>query len=705
MTACYPSDEYDIVTDWAGDGDFSQVGDTVTDHLLASTPITYAYGRDTARVLSPTGPGSAAFDLHNVDRLYSPENTDSPLFGLVAPGRVTQIERTERVNLVLNPSFENDVTTWSSGQASLVRNTGQFLFGAASMRVQITTTAQTPSVISEAVPVKPRHSYAVSAYDRLGMAGSRLVGVKPIFHRADGSIALNPSTTFTSGSAGAWTRRSAIVVAPIDAVDLVVVVAYSTSDAVVGDLHDIDGVMVEEAAVVGTYFDGDSSGAFWRGPAGNSASVMGSPLWTGRIDDFQLGADFTGRIARLTAVNGVLDKQIQTPLYESVRSGTVINAILDAVGWPADMRDVDPGASIFRHWWLEGVEAQQALIDVINSEGPPALAYVAPGNVFTYRDRHHRLLRTRSSTSQARYWQPDFDCHTPPVTGMGFSYTAPFSYNHGWRDIVNEVIFDVEWRKPGAIATVWTYDGSVALAAGERRYFTAKFDEPTLIPDPDQQQVVFWNDTIAPNASYQVTELNGQSMTFWVQDGASETIYDLRIVGRPLPAARTDIVKQSDADSIRLNGTKSYPNEAPWANFYDAIALTDLALAYYAKRRPTVAMRVVNCDDAHTAEINARTVSDRITIANDELRLDTDFHVERLEHTVTRLGIVHAAVMYCEMAPGELSPGAVPFTFDVAGRGFDDGVFDVSGGIGDFSSVFIFDHPTQGQFNFGRFGY
>jgi hypothetical protein len=44
-----------------------------------------------------------------------------------------------------------------------------------------------------------------------------------------------------------------------------------------------------------------------------------------------------------------------------------------------------------------------------------------------------------------------------------------------------------------------------------------------------------------------------------------------------------------------------------------------------------------------------------------------------------------------------------PFTFDVAGAGFDDGVFDPTGADNP-ENVFIFDHATQGQFDFGRFG-
>jgi len=43
------------------------------------------------------------------------------------------------------------------------------------------------------------------------------------------------------------------------------------------------------------------------------------------------------------------------------------------------------------------------------------------------------------------------------------------------------------------------------------------------------------------------------------------------------------------------------------------------------------------------------------------------------------------------------------FTFDVVGKGFDQGVF-CGQGVDDPDTVFIFDDPQQGQFDFGVFG-
>lgn len=83
---------YQVFVDWTGNGTFTDAGDDVTSRVLALHGITVAYGRDQARAGTPTRPGVAAFKLNNRSRDYSPENTSSPLVGLVGPGRSVMIQ-------------------------------------------------------------------------------------------------------------------------------------------------------------------------------------------------------------------------------------------------------------------------------------------------------------------------------------------------------------------------------------------------------------------------------------------------------------------------------------------------------------------------------------------------------------------------------------------------------------------------------------
>lgn len=846
---------YAVTVDWDNEGSYSELYDDITDRLLRGTPIAFAYGRDQGRALLPTAAGTGSYDVHNVDRLLSPENVDSPLAANLQPGRKSRIEYAERVNWVRNPSFEGGTTDgWSSTRSTLTVTTSNPLVGTQAMQSVVTNIGATPTVDSEEFRVVPNKTYTVSLSVRLNTVGTRSTGVKLIFSRADGSPTLNPTTVFTAQTNGSYQLRTATATAPSDAATARVVLAYLLGTSALSDSYNIDAVMVEQCDQVRTYFDGDSVGAFWRGPNDLSVSVQGKPLFTARIDDFGVGADFANRNIGISLIDGlgIQDTTLSTELYQTIRSGTAVGIVLDAIGWPAGKRDIDPGASFFRYWWEEGKDALQAIIDIVNSEGPPALVYITNDDVFTFRDRHHRLLRPASTTSQGTFWMPTLDCTVVPVgtqiavqnpgfevnttgwvgnqasiarvtsqahTGVascqvtpsgvavqssldetsgaatpltditrfyrmtawvfsvagydevscsmlwrnagaatigtvngtpqaipagewtqihvdgmpisgtvaallrvrmtsspaasdilfvdditfeyapgGFTYTAPFSYDHGFRDIVNQAVFEVPIRRPLATPqVVWESDSAFVMSTGQSISFNAQMDDPFYDAFVEAADV---NGAVTASLSRN----NGQATIITVFATAPTTVTSLKVFATTVPVARTEKVIREDSTSIQTNGVKTYPNEAPWVNVYDAQAIGDIALGYYATRRPTVSMRVVNCDSEHLTQILDRTISDRISIINGELGMNADFHIERVEHTIIGLGRVHAAVLVCEKSPVGVTSPNVPFTFDVAGRGFDDGVFDASGGIAD-TDVFIFDDLVQGQFDNNRFGY
>ncbi|MDT0387805.1 hypothetical protein [Streptomyces dubilierae] len=292
-------------------------------------------------------------------------------------------------------------------------------------------------------------------------------------------------------------------------------------------------------------------------------------------------------------------------------------------------------------------------------------------------------------------------------------FIEPFGYSHGWRDIVNDVSFDVEERRPqSTYSVVWQSDDTVALTLGQSVTVQAKASDPfrdalDLVPGVD---VVFHGPGTVGTS---ISRRSGQSTTLSVTAiGGAVTITHLQVRARPVPTARVVKVSAADSSSIQRHGQRSNPGDAPWANQNDAAAIAQLLLAHYAQRRPTVTLRLVSADDELLLQVLTRTISDMISISHGELGLSADFHIESIEHTIARMPNadqeesgceqrVHYATLSCERT-GLIVP-ANPFTFDVDGRGFDDGVFDPTA-ADDPSQVFIFDHPTQGAFDYGRFG-
>ncbi len=183
--------------------------------------------------------------------------TEGGVFFIGADGTPTFHDREHRsasINLAPNPSFEVNTTSWESPDGTVSRVTTQRQSGIASAQLQITDLVGTP-VFRTGSPfittgVLPSRWYVMSAWDRLSTAGTRSVGVKPLFLRSDNSITLNPTTVFTSSTQGVWTQRLSLQLAPADTAKIQAGIFYNTADAALNDIHQIDTVEVYLAMFV-----------------------------------------------------------------------------------------------------------------------------------------------------------------------------------------------------------------------------------------------------------------------------------------------------------------------------------------------------------------------------------------------------------------------------------------------------------------------
>lgn len=433
------------------------------------------------------------------------------------------------------------------------------------------------------------------------------------------------------------------------------------------------------------------------------------PLFRGRIEDFSVKADFADRTVDLTFLDGMNDlsgNDLSTGVYASMRTGALIHTVLDETGWTGG-RDIDPGATVVKYWWVDGTDALSAIQDLVKSEGPPAVAYVAPDGTFVFRDRHHRMLRQDSRTAQALFHAGALgECTDEGVPAGALSLAKPFTYAHGWKDIINSVTFTVPDRAPTPdLQQVWQDTTTYTLTLGQSLDLTVSSSDPFMnaVTPVAGTDIAYTGPGVV---GVLLSRTSGASAKLTLQAiGGTVTITSVQVRAQLLAVQQTHRVSLTDAGSITRHGERAYPSDAPWAGPEDARAIANMVLLHYATRRPTVQIRIVSSDPAHFAQVLTRTVSDRIHITNDEMRLDDDFFVERVTHTVRRIGRtgrppVHAVVLGCEK---DLDTVANPFTFDVRGSGFDQGVFDPLT-ADDATQVFIFDDPVQGVFDFGEFG-
>jgi hypothetical protein len=451
-------------------------------------------------------------------------------------------------------------------------------------------------------------------------------------------------------------------------------------------------------------------------PASFSVTVAGATtnLLTGVLDTFEYdpyARTLTGQVMDAWGKPGA--EKLSTQVYQGMRTGDLIGVVLDAIGWPATARDIDPGATVVPYWWEEGTDAATAVQKLIDSEGPPAIGYVQAG-VFVFRDRHHRILDANSLTSQATF------THIYPAgTGPAGDFkvlTDSFKYQHGLSNIVNTATFTVDVRTPDDPAAVWSTDSPISVPAGTSISLIVNTGDPFInaqTPVPvsgfdDAGNALSGDYVLAYGAiaSISISRTSGQSLTLNITGGASDALFThMQVQANPVTVARTQTVTVTDAGSVATKGTLTWPGSVPWAGLYDAYAIGQRIVSVYATARPVMTFDVDGnltngSGVSYMTQFAARQVSDRVYVRNDLVGFAGDCHIEKVERVVRSLG-KRSSILRLTVEPVIATGAANPFTFDVAGQGFDQGQFDVDG-IDNPATVFRFDVVGQG-FDQGRF--
>jgi hypothetical protein len=417
-------------------------------------------------------------------------------------------------------------------------------------------------------------------------------------------------------------------------------------------------------------------------------------LYNGYLDDLEIKPGINDRAVPVTcmdALGRMRGVQVSTPLYQAVRTGEAVGYVLDAVGWPADLRDLDPGASVLPFWWLDDADAFDALMQLADSEGPSALVTVDSQGRIVFRDRHHRLTRTQSLAVQSTWRSSGVEpCISDPVT-----------YNHGWKEIVNSVSADVQLRTIAVnVSQVWSSQGLITVPAGTPVTVTAQGGTPFV---GAISPVVGTDYTVVSGAvTVGISRTSGQSTVITLTSAGGAVVQDLSLRAQAITST-TVTVSVEDAPSIARYGRKSLTDARlpTWTNPYDTLAILQLIVGRRSERLPTVTVTMRGAGSSlRLAECLGRNLSDRVHLTESLTGLDSDMFVEQISHAIGQGGLEHVTTFGLEKIPPVVS---TPFTFDVVGRGFDDGRF-AADGVDNPSTMFRFDTAGQG-FDQGVFSY
>jgi hypothetical protein len=407
---------------------------------------------------------------------------------------------------------------------------------------------------------------------------------------------------------------------------------------------------------------------------------MATTLFNGFLDDYQIMPDPSTRSVKFTILDvlGRLAKvNLHTALYPSLQTGQAIHVILDALGWPTTARDIDPGATTCAWWWEEGTDGLTAVQNLVKSEGLPAFAFVDSSGKFVFRDRHHRILRSASLTSQVTFR----DNYTEPT------FCSPFTYNIGWKELINSMDVDVNIRQPGEVANIYESEDTLIIATGQTMKITVVASDPFMNAITPVQGTDYTVNS--GSVSVAISRTSGQTLDVLITGVSAAVITGLNVRATPVPVARTVQIHVEDPVSIAKYdvqfGTEDL--EMPWVGVNDALAIATIIIGQRGERLPIITFTVNNGNATRLMGAIQRDLSDRIHIVETETFTDHDYFIEVIEHDIADIGYQHKTTFGCERVRTQVSP---LFTFDVAASGFDRGLFGLSG-LDDPATVMVLD--------------
>jgi hypothetical protein len=409
-------------------------------------------------------------------------------------------------------------------------------------------------------------------------------------------------------------------------------------------------------------------------------------LYDGYIDDFTIQPGINDRsvpVSCLDTLGRFKGVQLTTPLYQGLRTGNAVNLILDQLGWPDELRDIDAGATYMPYWWLDNTDAFDALMNLCDSEGPPALVTIDATGSVVFRDRHHRLTLLTSLTSQAT-WRS---------SGTEPCISDPITYNHGWKEIINTASMDVPIRQIDTDpSVVWQSGGVLTVDPGGTVNVAAGASSPFINAITPVAGTDF--NLVSGAVTVSLTQTSGQSTTIVLTSGGGAVVQNLQLRAQAIQAP-TVTVTVTDQQSVAKYGPKSLDQSRlpMWAAQYDALAVLSLIIGKRAERVPTLQVTMRGAGGAaRLAECLGRNLSDRVRLTESLTGLDSDCFVEQIQHTIGQGGLEHVTTFGVEKA--QVIATNV-FTFDVSGQGFNDGVFG-GGGLDNPATMFRFDTTGQG---------
>jgi len=431
-------------------------------------------------------------------------------------------------------------------------------------------------------------------------------------------------------------------------------------------------------------------GEFGEGEFGDWESEEGNGIYNvfkGFLDeppqDSSIEAQSTG-LPCLGTLSWLRGKKISTPLYENIRVDQALAVILDLVGapvdttiglwdvglwdvalwgsggWPSEARVLNVAATTLLYWWLDDVDAFDAAVQLLNTEGPWAAIYEDDEGRIVFEGRHYRLLTERCTTPQATF--------RAGVAGDTEPLYRSLKYMPRLRDVINVCEITVNQREEQALGVVWSLGATITLGSNESRSYRAKASDPfkdAVTPVPGVDYMV----TSGSLSTVSLDRNSGQSCTITLIAGAGGAVVTgLQLRAKPLTITGTYVVTNSiDTTASQAKyGQRKYPHDIwPEISYLTAQDLANGIVGIYQEPKAAVNLLLQSATYERLVQQLERQISDRVRIIDPMMAMDAEFFIEAVAHNAKGVGLLETNFT-CEKA--------VDFSIGV----WDVGLWDVA---------------------------
>lgn len=360
-----------------------------------------------------------------------------------------------------------------------------------------------------------------------------------------------------------------------------------------------------------------------------------------------------------------------------------VTALLDAVGWPADQRDISVSDTTLTYWWCDERHPWDALLELLASEGPGTF-YVDRAGVFHFESRNYRTITTRSTTSQATFFDRVFGnrmlyrshnlyrahrLYRGRTTGL---YFTSFKANTGLRNIYNRATYATKRRTLGSLAAVWSYGVPFTLAASQTRTLIARPTDPFI----NAVSPALTTDYTVGGGTVSVTLGYTSGIVAFITVTATSgtpTVTGLQLRAQSLSVVSETVVENSVDASASITKFSPIPGEAipitysvpGWPEIDPAFAeaVCDSWVTRYMVQRPGVTFTLENATPELVAQILTRMPSDRVTLQETNSGMTADVWINSLNLHVSGAGGRTVALVVGAERCEELAGGV--WDFDV----------------------------------------